>query len=38
MRAAEETAHLGESVERRVGRRAAAAHDGADPSRRAALV
>ena len=34
MRAAEETARLGESVERRLGRRAAAAHDGAGLSRR----
>jgi DNA-binding NarL/FixJ family response regulator len=34
MRAAEETANLGESVERRLGRRAAAAHDGAGLSRR----
>jgi ATP/maltotriose-dependent transcriptional regulator MalT len=34
MRAAEETAHLGASVERRLGRRAAAAHDGAGLSRR----
>jgi DNA-binding NarL/FixJ family response regulator len=33
-RAAEETARLGESVERRLGRRAAAAHDGAGLSRR----
>jgi DNA-binding NarL/FixJ family response regulator len=34
MQAAEETARLGESVERRLGRRAAAAHDGAGLSRR----
>jgi DNA-binding CsgD family transcriptional regulator len=34
MRAAEETARLGESVERRLGRRAAAAHDGAGLSLR----
>jgi DNA-binding NarL/FixJ family response regulator len=34
MRAAEETARLGESVERRLGRRAAATHDGAGLSRR----
>jgi DNA-binding NarL/FixJ family response regulator len=34
MQAAEETARLGESVERRLGRRAAAAHDGAGLTRR----